>query len=250
LVSAIKSEFSDEGEPSVLLTKLGGTQINHVSGFPVKALSLSALVAEIRKTGQSQDADDDFKKALAKRLHKLANTKDAFGRDISQAADPQNWWATFKPSASEIKLAQDDQPVSLSGSGLATLRDCGLKWFLEKKAGANIPRQNAASIGSIVHALAQGLSNGEIDPNFEALKEMIDKDPDCRSKVRFFLGYSGWSKDQLKNELAENSWIVADNIQSQEILDTYNDELWKYCLEKQGKRFQTISKFPLNPNDN
>jgi RecB family exonuclease len=174
LVSAIKSEFSDDGEPSVLLTKLGGNQINHVSGFPLKALSLNALVAEIRKAGQSQDADNEFKKALAKRLHKLANTKDAFGRDISQAADPQNWWATFKPSASEIKLTQDDQPVSLSGSGLATLRDCGLKWFLEKKAGANIPRQNAASIGSIVHALAQGLSNGEIDPNFEALKEKLD----------------------------------------------------------------------------
>jgi hypothetical protein len=49
-----------------------------------------------------------------------------------------------------------------------------LKWFLEKKAGANIPRQNAASIGSIVHALAQGLSNGEIEPNFEALKEKLD----------------------------------------------------------------------------
>lgn len=86
--------------------------------------------------------------------------------------------------------------------------------------------------------------------SFEELKNLIDTDPDCRSKVRFFLGYSGWSKDQLKNELTENSWIVADNITSPEILDTYNDELWKYCLEKQGKRYQTISKFPLNPNDN
>lgn len=86
--------------------------------------------------------------------------------------------------------------------------------------------------------------------DFEKLKGLIDSDSDCRSKIRFFLGYSGWSKGQLKNELAENSWIVADNIAIQEILDTNNDELWKYCLEKQGKRFQTISKFPLNPNDN
>jgi putative transcriptional regulator len=86
--------------------------------------------------------------------------------------------------------------------------------------------------------------------DFNRLKEEIAQDPDCRSKVRFFLGYSGWSKDQLKDELKENSWIVADNITSSEILDTYNDELWKYSLEKQGKRFETISKFPLNPNDN
>ncbi len=175
LVSAVKSEFSDSGEPSVLLTKLGAAEINHVSGFPTKALSLTSLVAEIRKFGQSETIDPNFKKALAKRLNNISKTKDAFGREISQAADPQNWWATIKPQASKIKLAPDDQPVALSGSGLATLRDCGLKWFLEKKAGANIPRQNSASIGSLVHALAQGLSDEVIEPNFESLKEKLDQ---------------------------------------------------------------------------
>ncbi|MFM1986836.1 MAG: hypothetical protein RIS18_1053 [Actinomycetota bacterium] len=174
LISAVKSEFSDSGEPSSLITKILNREVVHISGFPTKALSLNSLVAELRKTGQSDETDLNFKKAIAKRLNKLRNTKDAFGRDISQSANPENWWATYKPSPSEVKLAIDDNPISLSGSGLATLRDCGLKWFLEKKAGANIPRQNAASIGSIVHALAQGLSEGEIEPNFEALKEKLD----------------------------------------------------------------------------
>ena len=86
--------------------------------------------------------------------------------------------------------------------------------------------------------------------DFEQLKELISNDPDCRSKVRFFLGYSGWGKEQLQNELKENSWIVANNIGDDEIFDTYNDELWRTCLEKQGERFKAISKFPLNPNDN
>jgi len=174
LVSAIKSDFADNGEPSGLLHKINSGNINHISGFPHKPLSLNAVVSEIRKTAQEDTYSVDFKKAVAKRLNKLATTKDAFERDISKAADPENWWATFKPGSTQNKIAPDDQPVTVSGSGLATLRDCGLKWFLEKKAGANIPRQNAASIGSIVHALAQGLSNGEIDPNFEALKEKLD----------------------------------------------------------------------------
>lgn len=86
--------------------------------------------------------------------------------------------------------------------------------------------------------------------NFDQLKEKINSDPLGRSKVRFFLGYSGWAKDQLKEELNENSWIVATNVTANEILDTSNDQFWKYCLEKQGKRFETISKFPLNPSDN
>ncbi len=86
--------------------------------------------------------------------------------------------------------------------------------------------------------------------DFEQLREILKNEEDAKSKVRFFLGYSGWSKGQLKDELKENSWIVTTNITSSEILNTSNDEFWKFCLEKQGSRFKTISKFPLNPNDN
>lgn len=86
---------------------------------------------------------------------------------------------------------------------------------------------------------------GEYDQVLKALE-----DPENRNKIRFFLGYSGWAKDQLKGELKENSWIVATNIEASEILDTTNDQFWNYCLEKQGERFKTISKFPINPQDN
>lgn len=86
---------------------------------------------------------------------------------------------------------------------------------------------------------------GEYEQIQEALK--IDSN---KNKIRFFLGYSGWGKDQLKGELKENSWIVATNIETNEILDTTNDQFWNYCLEKQGERFKTISKFPINPQDN
>lgn len=86
--------------------------------------------------------------------------------------------------------------------------------------------------------------------DFEQLTALLNEESEARKQVRFFLGYSGWSKDQLKEELKENSWIVATNITSTDIFSTTNNEFWKFCLEKQGKRFKTISKFPLNPNDN
>jgi putative transcriptional regulator len=104
--------------------------------------------------------------------------------------------------------------------------------------------------GDQVEASTQIKDNMYFGGDFDQLKELISQDPDGRSKVRFFLGYSGWAKEQLRNELGENSWIVANNITEQEIFDTYNDELWRTCLEKQGERFKAISKFPLNPNDN
>lgn len=86
--------------------------------------------------------------------------------------------------------------------------------------------------------------------DYERILELLTLNPSLKSQIRFFLGYSGWSKDQLKGELKENSWIVANNIKTSEILDTTNNQFWNYCLEKQGERFKTISKFPINPNDN
>jgi putative transcriptional regulator len=86
--------------------------------------------------------------------------------------------------------------------------------------------------------------------SYEELRSFLDADESNKQKVRFFLGYSGWDEGQLKKELESNSWIVADNITAEEIFSTKNDQLWKYCLEKQGGNFKAISKFPLNPNNN
>lgn len=86
--------------------------------------------------------------------------------------------------------------------------------------------------------------------DYEQIKDVLDKDPEGKNKIRFFLGYSGWGKNQLQKELKENAWIVANNIGTQEILKTDNANFWNYCLERQGERFKTIAKFPINPSNN
>ncbi len=86
--------------------------------------------------------------------------------------------------------------------------------------------------------------------SFSQLKAILEEEPSNSSRMRFFLGYSGWDKGQLANEILEHSWIVVDNISNDEVLGTENDNFWQYCMEKQGKEYKTISKFPLNPNHN
>lgn len=86
--------------------------------------------------------------------------------------------------------------------------------------------------------------------NFEDLKEQILNDEEANQHFRFFLGYSGWSKNQLKTELSENSWIVANNITTKCVFQCETDDFWKLCLSKQGKNFELISRFPLHPNEN
>ncbi|MBM3160361.1 MAG: YqgE/AlgH family protein [Bacteroidetes bacterium] len=86
--------------------------------------------------------------------------------------------------------------------------------------------------------------------DFEQLNRLFETEPNTSGKVRFFIGYSGWSEGQLEQEIKESSWLPVNNITTEIIMDTKIDKLWETCLEKQGKRFKIISKFPRNPEDN
>ena len=86
--------------------------------------------------------------------------------------------------------------------------------------------------------------------NYTQIQLLLEENSENHKKVRFFLGYSGWGYSQLIEELKENSWIVINNITSEEIIDTEREDFWKYCMEKQGKRYEIMSKFPKNPNEN
>jgi hypothetical protein len=50
--------------------------------------------------------------------------------------------------------------------------------------------------------------------------------------------------------MKDHSWIAVTNITEKEILSTSSDHFWKDCMTKQGSKFEMISNFPLNPNEN
>lgn len=106
------------------------------------------------------------------------------------------------------------------------------------------------SFGSLVSESTPINDELSIGGNFEQIKSLLNKNEKNRLKIRFFLGYSGWDKLQLAREMNENSWIVATNISNEEILAIPKKDFWQMCIEKQGDRFKTISKFPINPIDN
>jgi putative transcriptional regulator len=76
--------------------------------------------------------------------------------------------------------------------------------------------------------------------------KIIDKD-----SVRFFMGYSGWGKGQLMDEIKENSWIVIEP-KSNELIFTAggSDDMWKKILEDMGGRYSMYSKYPEDPRLN
>lgn len=58
---------------------------------------------------------------------------------------------------------------------------------------------------------------------------------------KFYLGYSGWTKDQLEKEITENTWLTCP-IDLDLIFDTPLEQLWQKSLLKIGiKDYQSIS---------
>jgi len=86
---------------------------------------------------------------------------------------------------------------------------------------------------------------GNIDEIFKLIKEeVIDK-----TKIRFFIGYSGWDYNQLKNEIENKNWIVGKN-KTGNILSIYNQKHWKNEMKKLGGEYLLWSESPDNPISN
>ena len=85
--------------------------------------------------------------------------------------------------------------------------------------------------------------------DFEKVQELLQNNDLNKNDIRFFLGYSGWSKDQLQDELDTTSWIVIEN-KFQNIFNFEDKSLWKDQLMKFGGEYQIWANSPENPSLN
>ncbi|MDR2968679.1 MAG: YqgE/AlgH family protein [Tannerellaceae bacterium] len=84
------------------------------------------------------------------------------------------------------------------------------------------------------------------DGDFNVLKQYILNDHSIEGKVKFFLGYSGWTGGQLEREIDEYSWVVGSpNCES--ILSADGESYWKTSLARMGKHYRTWINFPKDP---
>lgn len=86
--------------------------------------------------------------------------------------------------------------------------------------------------------------------NFEDLLNLIKKNLIDKQQIRFFNGYSGWDKDQLNNELNQNTWIISKNYFKKEIFTTPSELIWKNYIKNLGIEYSLFYNSPDNPNFN
>lgn len=107
-----------------------------------------------------------------------------------------------------------------------------------------------------IHTLGEQLENSmEIIPgiywggNIEQVRELITLDQVKPAQIRFFIGYSGWSPNQLDEELERNSWVVS-HITANDLLKTTPSMLWDRSLRRLGSDYAHWVNFPDDPGNN
>jgi RecB family exonuclease len=90
------------------------------------------------------------------------------------SADPSTWWGTRAASRSVQPVREPDQPVPVSASVLESLLVCPTQWFLEREAGGVARAHQSANLGELLHALAQRVAGGEVEPAVDVLMEHVD----------------------------------------------------------------------------
>jgi len=106
-------------------------------------------------------------------------------------------------------------------------------------------RQNQAILDGAMHIKDDLYWGGD----FEHLKELIKEEVLDINNCRFFLGYSGWSEEQLEAELESKSWIVTD-IHSEEMFVKNPQSMWQNILRKMGGNYKALSNYPIDPRLN
>ena len=85
--------------------------------------------------------------------------------------------------------------------------------------------------------------------DYEKLKFLIDSGLIGPRDIRFFVGYSGWSKDQLNEELDLGSWVTAP-MDPNYLFKSKAATLWNQVMDNKGSTFSVIAGMEDGPSYN
>jgi superfamily I DNA/RNA helicase/RecB family exonuclease len=123
-------------------------------GRPPRALTLSALVAELRTAVTDPAAPFSRRSGAAAELARLA----AAG---VPGAHPDDWWG-LRGLSDDRPLVDEGEPVKVTPSTMESALRCSLRWLLERHGGSP-PASAAQGIGNLVHAAAMLAEDASVD---------------------------------------------------------------------------------------
>ena len=102
------------------------------------------------------------------------------------------------------------------------------------------------SLGDIIPDSVQIDDYLYFDGDFESLNYYLLSGQPVNGKIKFFLGYAGWAKDQLMREIKIDSWLVSQTSGSN-ILHAEGESFWKKTVKQIGGSYLSWLNYPKDP---
>lgn len=197
-----------------------------------------------------------YKMAQYRNIFKITHNNLLPAKGSIIIAEPFLQEAYFQRS---VVLLAEHNPSGSMGFVLNKKLDLKVNTFFpELKESASIPIYLGGPVSAdklfFIHTLGNTIvPNSEklteslyFDGDFNALKRYILNGHSIEGKVKFFLGYSGWTEDQLLNEIKQNSWVVSQE-SSINMLCAEGEEFWKSTLSVLGGKYKNWINYPKDP---
>lgn len=85
--------------------------------------------------------------------------------------------------------------------------------------------------------------------DFRKILDLINSQQLDLDRIRFFLGYSGWSEGQLAGEMEEKSWLTVHG-STELVFHPEPAEVWKVAVRQLDEPFHQIIHYPIDPQLN
>ena len=85
--------------------------------------------------------------------------------------------------------------------------------------------------------------------DIQIVKSRIRKGLINENHIRFFVGYAGWTPDQLEREITENSWVLSHTTAG-EVINQHPESLWRNYLKHMGQDYAIWANYPADPTLN
>jgi putative transcriptional regulator len=85
--------------------------------------------------------------------------------------------------------------------------------------------------------------------DFDAVIDLINNGKADPEKIRFYIGYSGWSSGQLDTEMTEKTWLTVEAVKKL-VFHPNAEEIWRDSLKHMGGEYEMMINFPIDPQLN
>ncbi|WP_290146543.1 YqgE/AlgH family protein [Paramuribaculum intestinale] len=106
------------------------------------------------------------------------------------------------------------------------------------------------TLGDIIPQSQEIGSGMYIGGDFDYMRQYINAGYPTEGKIRFFIGYSGWSARQLEDEIQSNVWAVSGFKSAERLLKEHGDSYWHRTVRSMDSRFRGWLYHPQNPHAN